>query len=392
MTRRIIQIYRGTTAQNDAFTGAAGELTMDTTLNELRVHDGSTAGGHKIGAGYNPDLFTPQWSDHIIDDMNWARSDTFSWLPKSGNNGYPVAYDHLADDISGKSLTSETIAGTTIQFYLADDGHKICPASEESNVAAIYAATGVAWYYILDTTNQRFKLPRTKFGFTGLRDTVGKYVAPGLPNITGSIGYAESVGGVSGVFYKGGSSGGNFLRANSGSQQQTLFDASQSNSIYDNSTTVQPPATQMYLYFYVGNFTQTALENTAGLNASLFNDKVDLDLSNVNSTGKANVVEFATPDYASVITGSVSMSAWTQCAKTSFVCVYGGDPYTENYYVYVSPDGGTTTYVVGRRTDDVNSNTQTTSFTFIVPAGWYFNCGAEGGSTYYIYPLKGVAQ
>lgn len=49
MTRRIIQIYRGTTVQNDAYTGSAGELTMDTSRNELRVHDGSTAGGELIG-------------------------------------------------------------------------------------------------------------------------------------------------------------------------------------------------------------------------------------------------------------------------------------------------------------------------------------------------------
>lgn len=48
---RTLQIYRGTTAQNDAYTGSAGELTMDTTTNELRIHDGSTAGGHKIGGG-----------------------------------------------------------------------------------------------------------------------------------------------------------------------------------------------------------------------------------------------------------------------------------------------------------------------------------------------------
>lgn len=45
---RTIQLYRGTTAQNEAYTGSAGELTMDTTLNEVRVHDGSTAGGHII--------------------------------------------------------------------------------------------------------------------------------------------------------------------------------------------------------------------------------------------------------------------------------------------------------------------------------------------------------
>jgi microcystin-dependent protein len=46
---RILQIYRGTTAQNDAFTGAQGELTMDTSRKEIRIHDGSTAGGNVIG-------------------------------------------------------------------------------------------------------------------------------------------------------------------------------------------------------------------------------------------------------------------------------------------------------------------------------------------------------
>ena len=45
---KTIQHLRGTTAQNDAFTGAAGEITVDTTTNELRLHDGSTAGGHII--------------------------------------------------------------------------------------------------------------------------------------------------------------------------------------------------------------------------------------------------------------------------------------------------------------------------------------------------------
>lgn len=45
---RQIQIRRGTAAQNDAFTGAVGEVTMDTTNKTLRVHDGETAGGIKL--------------------------------------------------------------------------------------------------------------------------------------------------------------------------------------------------------------------------------------------------------------------------------------------------------------------------------------------------------
>lgn len=42
---RILQIRRGTSAQNDNFTGMVGEITMDTTNKTVRVHDGETLGG-----------------------------------------------------------------------------------------------------------------------------------------------------------------------------------------------------------------------------------------------------------------------------------------------------------------------------------------------------------
>ena len=43
-----IQYRRGTSAQNDAFTGALGEITVDTTNKTIRVHDGVIAGGNTI--------------------------------------------------------------------------------------------------------------------------------------------------------------------------------------------------------------------------------------------------------------------------------------------------------------------------------------------------------
>ena len=43
-----VQWRRGTTTQHNSFTGAAGEVTVDTTLDTLRVHDGSTAGGIRL--------------------------------------------------------------------------------------------------------------------------------------------------------------------------------------------------------------------------------------------------------------------------------------------------------------------------------------------------------
>ena len=43
-----LQIRRGTTAQMNAFTGAEGELAVNTTTDTVHVHDGSTAGGFAL--------------------------------------------------------------------------------------------------------------------------------------------------------------------------------------------------------------------------------------------------------------------------------------------------------------------------------------------------------
>ena len=341
MTRTIIQLYRGTTAQNDAFTGSAGELSFDTTTNQVRVHDGTTVGGHIIGSGggYHPNLFDWKWADHELNDVQWLRADTFSWqsgavyqaafndlfndiyistswratgyanvytaspTPEVGDTVYSdsacttsvgtvTSYDSGNNQMSYNSVTWDynsnsyvTPASETVAGYTGHSGKKIVSWQDESNVASIYSATGVAWYYIIDIANKRFKLPRTQFGVTGLRDTVGKYVEAGLPNISGEAQVERQRDNdyVTGAFTVTGTTVVHTDRASAGGSAASLgFDASLSNSIYGNASTVQPPATQMYLYFYVGNFTQTALENTAGLNASLFNGKADTDFGNTS--------------------------------------------------------------------------------------------------------------
>jgi hypothetical protein len=43
-----VQFRRGTTSQNNAFTGAQGEVTVDTDVWTIRIHDGTTAGGKVV--------------------------------------------------------------------------------------------------------------------------------------------------------------------------------------------------------------------------------------------------------------------------------------------------------------------------------------------------------
>lgn len=44
----ILQLRRGTTVQHSSFTGAVGEVTVDTTKDTIVVHDGTTAGGFPL--------------------------------------------------------------------------------------------------------------------------------------------------------------------------------------------------------------------------------------------------------------------------------------------------------------------------------------------------------
>ena len=48
----VVQFRRGTTAQNNAFTGATGELSVDTQLGTIRVHNG-VAGGNNWNININ---------------------------------------------------------------------------------------------------------------------------------------------------------------------------------------------------------------------------------------------------------------------------------------------------------------------------------------------------
>jgi len=50
-----LQLRKGTTTEHNTFTGAVGEVTVDTTKDVPVVHDGVTVGGHPVAAKANTD-------------------------------------------------------------------------------------------------------------------------------------------------------------------------------------------------------------------------------------------------------------------------------------------------------------------------------------------------
>ena len=236
--------------------------------------------GEVGGSNASFPLFYHTFADHILNDASWLRADTFSW--QSGDM-YVSAYNHLVADIEGLTAEVETIGSTEIIFYRAKDGHKIVLADQEDNVSAIYRATGVAWYYVLDTANKRFKLPRTKHAFAGIRTGVGNFVEAGLPNITGSFvirgGYVSSA---SGAIKQSANANSQDNTGNGNLGNDGEIDASISSSVYGNSDTVQPPSTEQYLYFYVGNTVRNQTEVNVGAVTEQLNGKQDVLGNNVD--------------------------------------------------------------------------------------------------------------
>ena len=101
---RQIQIRRGTAIEHEAFTGAVGEVTYDTTNKTLRVHDGTTAGGTILAKQSEiPEIpaspkFIPDY-DNLIQNNNSAPETYIAtsdcWVCAKGSN---LAYDLYKDN------------------------------------------------------------------------------------------------------------------------------------------------------------------------------------------------------------------------------------------------------------------------------------------------------
>ncbi len=79
---RVLQVRRGTAAQNDNFTGLPGELSFDTDNKTLRVHDGVVLGGYELAR-------TDQMSSAVHTAIS-ALSDDFWTSIVNRNIAHPI--------------------------------------------------------------------------------------------------------------------------------------------------------------------------------------------------------------------------------------------------------------------------------------------------------------
>ena len=116
-----VKYRRGTTAEHASFTGAAGEITVNTTTNQLIVHDGVTVGGHAISAGVSggggpstlTDLNISDGTDGQVLTTDGTGTFTFTTVTNSGGSSQTstiispsaFAYVNTTSDGSGTNIS-----------------------------------------------------------------------------------------------------------------------------------------------------------------------------------------------------------------------------------------------------------------------------------------------
>ena len=113
---KLLKLRRGTTSQHGSFTGAEGEVTVDTDKETLVVHDGSTAGGHPVAAEDMANVSSASIAGRLGTDSIATSKIAAGALPTDVTiaSANIVNGTIATDDIGGQQITTAKIADDAV--------------------------------------------------------------------------------------------------------------------------------------------------------------------------------------------------------------------------------------------------------------------------------------
>ena len=108
--RRLL-LKRGNGAENDGYVGLLGEVTVDTDVSALRVHDGQTSGG--IPVARMADIPEIASADYVVAWQNPTAENGYTWYRK-----YKSGWVEQGGCLKGKSVTASQLH--TLPIEMAD--------------------------------------------------------------------------------------------------------------------------------------------------------------------------------------------------------------------------------------------------------------------------------
>jgi hypothetical protein len=206
---------------------------------------------------------------------------------------------HLLD---GALLSKDGIYDDFVDYIASIYNSSLNCFTTEASWQSTVSQYGSCGKFVYNSTNNTVRLPKITniLQATNSTSTLGNITPAGLPNITGTAPLSAAqnpAANYTGVFYRKGTIAGKI--AEDGSTDALVgFNASRSNSIYGNSSTVQPQTTKVFYYIVVATDTKTDIQVDIDEIATDLNGKADVDLTNVNSTGILNLLNWVAPDWA----------------------------------------------------------------------------------------------
>ncbi len=175
-----VQLRGGTEAENNNFTGAAREVTVDTTNKTLRVHDGETAGGSKLAA-YD------QWGRlQTADPVNDTDVANKQWVEGHVSGAATRRALVIRDDV--QTIPNATTTAMIFQTEVYDDDGMFDIGSPTmlvvpSGASKVRVSASVVWGSNADGLRQAFIERDTGAGFTASYNGVARFAMdPGTSN------------------------------------------------------------------------------------------------------------------------------------------------------------------------------------------------------------------
>ena len=156
-------------------------------LSKFTVDNISTLTG---GLGFSQNNLTNTLKTNY--DTAYNNLSTLGLLNEAGNqklalsNMFPIGSIALSDSTgyaqvlamknSSTTTITDTIKGIPVTYTLATDGSKVADIGQKNNIDKIYALLGYSEYYIIDTTNRQFYLPRLENPLTDIVNARKSYL------------------------------------------------------------------------------------------------------------------------------------------------------------------------------------------------------------------------
>ncbi len=291
-----IKRRRGTTTQHASFTGAEGELTIDTTKDTVVVHDGTTSGGHPLAKESAITGKVDKAGDTMTGDLALSGADvTF------GDNDKAIfgAGSDLQIYHDGASSIIADAGSGNLQIRAND--FQLLNAAGSQNIIRGYDATGAVGLHYGGSE----KLATTSTGI----DVTG--------NVTMATGGSIVAGGVNDLVLNAGESGTPDIYLQSGSSTKVKIEGSNGNvGIGTNSPDLVGSTTALTINHSGGNG-QLSLMGNGTVYGRIFADNATGDLKMGNPTSNdvmfytANLERMRITSAGSVGIGTSSVASGT---------------------------------------------------------------------------------